>query len=76
MSKKFLSFQQHDENWPSDFTVCGANDVWVGDISEGEMFPNRVAFFPADFTEWTSECLRQVADKLDDIERQRREEVD
>lgn len=65
--KKFLKFDKKQGN--DELLVRGKGGV-IGDIAQGEIFAKRIVLYPEDNTEWTSECLRQVADKLDELEEQ------
>ena len=41
----------------------------IGQLYPGDIIQGRVVLAPEECTEWTSECLRTVADKLDEIEK-------
>ena len=66
MSKKFLKIEKK-ETCP-EHNVLGKDNQVIGGIAKGEIFRKRLVLFPQQWTEWTSECLRQVADKLDELE--------
>jgi hypothetical protein len=52
-----------------EYSISGKNGTYIGDIAEGEIFPNRIVLYPLSMTEWTSECLRAIADKIDEMEK-------
>ena len=63
--KKYLKIEKkslHDE-----YVIMGQGG-YIGDIAQGDIFKSCIVLYPESETEWTSECLRQVADKLDDLE--------
>lgn len=47
---------------------------FIGNIAQGKIFNKRMVLYPEHYTEWTSECLRQVADKLDELGSQKEAE--
>ena len=70
--KKYLKFrprpQEYLRGW---FDVLDKNDDHLGYIApKGEVFKRRAVYTDDDIypTEFTSECLRELADKLDEIE--------
>ena len=69
MRKKFLKFR--DEK-AGHITVFGYKNAVLGTLhKEPEIFKGRAVFqedLMLDSAEWTSECLRQLADKLDSLE--------
>jgi len=66
--KKFIDFELITEEDNHYLISSNKDDQVIGQICKGEIFKKRVVFISDDQTEWTSECLRQVADKLDALE--------
>ena len=67
MPKKYLSFILCEED--NHFVVMSGKTALGCIESKGQIFKNRAVFQESiDSVEWTSECLRQLADKLDSME--------
>ena len=66
MSKKLTIEKKPDHD---EYIVRGKDGV-IGQLAKGEIFPKRIVLHPEyyEHTEWTSECLREVADKLEALE--------
>ena len=50
-----------------EYIVYGKGGA-IGQLAVGDMFKKRIGLWPDCYTKWTSECLRQVADKLEELE--------
>ena len=68
---KYLKFKQRTDkkdNKLNEHAVMTNKNDFLGDLSEGDIFKKRMVFTTEDDVEWTSECLRQIVDKLEDLE--------
>ena len=68
--KKFLTIEKKPTC--DEYIVRGKGGP-IGQLAKGEIFKKRIVMhidggYHGGETEWTSECLRQVADKLDELE--------
>lgn len=64
--KKYLKIKKKPDY--NEYTIKGKGG-FIGDIAKGEIFKKRFVLYPEEKTEWTGECLRQVADFLDELEK-------
>jgi len=68
MRKKYLTFDKCDDG---HFVVMAGKQALGCVEPKGEIFKKRAIFQESvmmNTPEWTSECLRQIADKLDSLE--------
>jgi hypothetical protein len=71
---KLLKFKQHPNKV---VTISNRGNTEIGSIHpRGEVFKKSIIFLSfTDLTEWTSDCLREVADFMDSQQEERRKTV-